>query len=652
MRAALIADLKRSGLTSSDIKKLHLKLLTKEQTHKLTKFKVAAYRIPYFDIDGKEIRAFWRVRYLEEIPGKFGAKLKKPPRYTGPSNVLPRFYFAPSIPWRKVADDVAEPVVFTEGEKKAAKACKMGLPCISVPGVWAWRSKKKGIAAIPDFDGFHWTDRKVYLCFDNDLMTNPLVIGALSALAAELFRRGAVVVIKFLPKAKGKIGLDDYLCSHTLKQWSKLKMEEFAASEHVWTLNNEISYITKLNSACNISERTFYGTKNALVSMAYANRTFTVPKANGEGFVTKNAAEEWLKWPHRRTYRNITYAPGQDTIVDDNINLWNGFGVGPERGDIKPFIRLINYIFDGEDGLKEWFWMWLAYPLQYPGVKLYSAVLLHSPYQGVGKSFIGYIMGDIYGDNFSVVSDEQLYGAFNDWVAHKQFILGEEMTGSEKRRDADRIKNMLTREKIIVNKKYEPIYEIADCANYLFTSNHGDAFILEDKDRRVCVHEISAAPRDGKFYREIDEWRYNASGPAHLFEYLLGIDVSEFNPRAPAPLTDAKVSMQDLSKTDLDIFARDLKENPDNVLRRGNITLKGDLFTTRELAVFLPSKYEHSLNGLSRALKRAGFRSAKAVKTKHGTQRLVCIRNPTKWVNKNSKLWGEHWDKLQVKEKF
>lgn len=651
MKNALLADLKRSGLSAHDVPKLKFQVLTPKRTKELTRFEVASYLIPYFDVDGKKIQKFWRVRYLEEIPGKFGAKLKKPPRYTGPKNVLPRFYLAPSIAWRKIADDPTEPVIFTEGEKKAAKACKSGAPCISVPGVWAWRSKKKGIAAIPDFDEFVWKERKAYLCFDNDLMTNPLVIGALSALASELFRRGAVVIIKLLPKGRGKIGLDDYLCTHTLKQWYSLKQEEFSESAEVWDLNNEIAYITKLNSICKVDERVFYTTKQQLVSMAYANRTYAVPKANGEGFTIKNAAEEWLKWKHRRTYRDIVYSPGHDTIVGDNINLWNGFGVGPEPGNVKPFVALLDYVFDDEDELKTWFWQWLAYPIQNPGVKLFSAVLLHSPHQGVGKSFIGYIMGDIYGENFSVVSEEQVHSSFNDWCAHKQFILGEEMTGSEKRRDADRIKNMLTREQIVVNRKYEPVYSVTDCNNFLFTSNHVDAFILEDKDRRICVHEIRSPPRSDAWYKQIDTWRRNG-GPAHLLSHLLTVDCTEFNPRAPAPLTASKTSMQNLSKTDLDIFVRDLRENPDNILRVGKMTAPADLMTTREVAAFLPSRYEHSLNGLGRALRRGGFLSPRPCLTKHGTQRLICVRNEKEWMRKTISQWARHWDKYHPKEKF
>ena len=191
------ADAARSGLTPHDCNKACFEHLTAQQTFGLTGFLATSYVIPYPDICG-DLTDYYRVRYTEEVKGAFGAARKKPLRYSGPRDALPRFYFPIGVDWLALAKNPSEPIIITEGEKKAVKACKSGLPCISVPGVWAWRSKKKGIAAIPDFDLIEWAGRKVYLAFDSDLMTKPQVNAALDALANELTMRGAKVVIKFL----------------------------------------------------------------------------------------------------------------------------------------------------------------------------------------------------------------------------------------------------------------------------------------------------------------------------------------------------------------------------------------------------------------------------------------------------------------------
>ena len=205
----MLADLKRSGLTATDAKRAKYKPLTAKQVAERTGNHAAGYLIPYHAATGN-LTDYWRVRYTEDVKGAFGATKKKPLRYTGPTNELPRFYFPAGVDWETIHADASEPIVVTEGEKKAEKAVKAGLPCFSVPGVWAWRSKKQGIPAIPDFDAIEWKDRDVLLAFDNDLMSNEQVIAALNAFAHELTSRGAKPFIKYLPKGPGKIGLDDY----------------------------------------------------------------------------------------------------------------------------------------------------------------------------------------------------------------------------------------------------------------------------------------------------------------------------------------------------------------------------------------------------------------------------------------------------------
>ena len=649
-RGPMLKDLKRSGLTDADAKKAGYRPLTGAETKELTGIHCESYLIPYHDAKGKETE-FWRVRYTDIPLGAFGIISKKPPRYSQLRDTLPRFYFPARVDWSNINADVDEPIAITEGEKKAEKACKAGIPCIAVGGVWAWRSKKKGVPAIKDFDSIKWKGRRVWLVFDNDLMTNPLVIGALAGLSNELHKRGAKVVIKYLPKGPGKIGLDDYLLRRNVKAFIKLREDEYKASEHLWQLNNRIAFIGKVNAYWDFRYRTMYATKAALIQQ-FDNLTYQEPKANGEGFTTKNAAEQWSKWENRREYEDIGYFPGDEPVVDKFINTWPGYDVEPKAGTVKPFLDLVGYLFHDEPGLQDWFIKWLAYPLQNPGAKVLTAVLLMSRRQGIGKSFVGYIMGDIYGENFSVIGQDELSSAYNDWVVSKQFILGEEITGNNSRREADRLKNMLTREVLNVSIKYQPGYKMSDCANYLFTSNHVDALFLDDYDRRSVVHEITADPKSDAFYARIESWRNNG-GPAHLLDYLLRVDLDGFNPKAPAPSSNAKADMISLSKSDLDLSVQTLIENPDDLLRLGDTIVERDLFTTAELAAFLrfPDSRNVSLIALSKALRRAEFRQ-RIIRTVDGTKRLWAMRDVRKWTRASDVDWTEHYDDHKTRVKF
>ena len=104
----MAADLKQSNLIMVDGKKRGFKLQSPEQTQKRTKTAkypgayVWSYLIPYYDINGKCVKNYWRVRYLEEVTGKYGSKPTRPRRYTGPQDARIRIYFDPTCDYSEV----------------------------------------------------------------------------------------------------------------------------------------------------------------------------------------------------------------------------------------------------------------------------------------------------------------------------------------------------------------------------------------------------------------------------------------------------------------------------------------------------------------------------------------------------------------------
>ncbi len=221
----LLADLARSGLTPQDAKRLRIEFVPKAETQKLAGRAVNAYRLPYFELTGKPNCAM-RLRFLGN-PLPTDAR-GKPQRYFQPPKSGNRFYLPPLVGWAKIAADPSATVVITEGEKKAAAACKASIPCVGLGGVWSWRTRVAGVSQpLPDFDLFTWAGRPVELAFDSDIRDKPEVQAALAALATELRRRGATVKQVLLLSADGqKIGLDDFLVKHDAKAFRELPREE------------------------------------------------------------------------------------------------------------------------------------------------------------------------------------------------------------------------------------------------------------------------------------------------------------------------------------------------------------------------------------------------------------------------------------------
>lgn len=99
--------------------------------------------------------------------------------------------------WKQVLDDPRQPIIITEGPKKAASSLSHGYPTISIPGVTTGQKLGRIKLKLKKFCG---VGRTTYLVFDNDLMSNPNVCKALDKLGKLISTCGAVVKVVLLPE--------------------------------------------------------------------------------------------------------------------------------------------------------------------------------------------------------------------------------------------------------------------------------------------------------------------------------------------------------------------------------------------------------------------------------------------------------------------
>lgn len=674
--STLAADrYKESGLTVNDAKILGLQPITAKQTQALgSKFKaLPAIRIPYMDPfrPGQALKPwpkwpdFYRLRYLGKPDGFESQTEKKAIRYAQPPESGVCAYFPTNFKdWAKILKNNGEPIIITEGEFKAAKSCKEGFATIGLGGVYSFKSSKLGLLFLKELEEIDWVKRYVYIIYDSDFRTNENICKALNALGKELMMRGAQPHIVSLPDVKpdGKTGLDDFLVERGADDFLNLIQDQaqpITLSEKLWNLNDSVLYVHDPGIVINLKTDQKYS-PSSFKEHAYSTVDYAEQVVKSDGSVSYkpvSAAAVWLKWPLRGEVGRMTYAPGSGKFLDGEYNIWPGWGVKPTKGRIEPFLKLLDHLFKGAAKAdKEWFLRWCAYPLQFPGTKLYTAAVLYGTRHGTGKSLVGYTLGRIYGKNFTEISQADLHGSFNEWAEGKQFVMGDDVTGSNKRQDADMLKKLITQLELRVNAKYVPSYTVPDCVNYLFTSNHPDAFFLEDDDRRYFIHEVMVGPLGEQFYIDYMKW-LNDKGAAAIFDYLLNLKLGDFNPAAPALKTLAREKMIADVKSDLGAWVARLMLEPDRVLVCGEISLKKDLYSNRELlALYDPTGQTGTkAPGLGRELRRSGVPQAckgAPVHTPFGQERLYIVRNKEKWVKANRSEVLSHISKLdKLKEK-
>lgn len=648
--ALYTAKLESSGIDAQAAKKLGYRHLSATETKAKGHREVQSMLIPYYDIDGSKARKFYRLRYLEGTKKGFAKQTNaKEQRYDQPA-MAPEVYFPPLLPWRKYLD-TREPLFITEGEYKAACATLRGYPCIALGGVWNFCSRKNGVQLLTIFDELKLEGRDVYIIYDSDSVSNPQVIMAENELCKQLTQKKARPLVVRLPNVgtDKKTGLDDYLLSEEADNFDTLLAEAqpYALAEHLLKLNEEVIYVENPSLVIRRKDGYKMGVPT-FKNEVYAHKNFL--DVSGEKPKKVQTAVEWMKWEGRAQVNGMTYKPGAPELVVSNgqtyINVWKPLPVQAIKGNIAPWKKLMDYVFAGKPEDRVWFERWLAYPLQHMGVKMFTAVAMWSVDTGTGKTLIGHTMQRIYGDNSIMVRKDDIVKGDNSFAENKQFVLGEEITGEEKRSVADNLKGLITNEEMRINIKYVPVYSILSCANYYFTSNNPDAFFLDEKDRRLFINEICGEPLPKEFYtQEYDPWYKSEEGINALYYYLMNLDLGDFDPRDKAPMTAAKEDMIENSRSALASWVHKFRENPAEVLG----TVPYTMFTSEELlALFDPEgKTRVGVKGIGVELKRARvLRAAQGMgcRTAHGQVRLWCVKGAEHLVNANPREVAKLYD--------
>ena len=141
--------------------------------------------LPIYGVDGKY--RYSRVRPDDPLPntGKYIQPVYTPNVLDVPRTVL-----------EKVLDK-NQSLVITEGEKTADSLASLGVPVVTLFGVWNWSCRTdKGTPyemqlLLPDFEQIPLHGRPVAIVFDGDIRTNRNVQLAAGRLAQRLRERGA-----------------------------------------------------------------------------------------------------------------------------------------------------------------------------------------------------------------------------------------------------------------------------------------------------------------------------------------------------------------------------------------------------------------------------------------------------------------------------
>ena len=287
-----------------------------------------------------------------------------------------------------------------------------------------------------------------------------------------------------------------------------------------------------------------------------------IHKKDVANLMERHGIDKMREHPDWRVARDteVGFDPtGEDTHL--RCNMWGGWPTTPKPGKCDLLLETLEWLCSKEKNAEEvyqWILKWIAYPIQNPGAKMHSALVIHGP-QGTGKSRFFEAIVEIYGEYGRVLGQEALEDKFNaDWAEKKLFILADEVLArADMYHVKNRLKSFITGKTIRVNPKNVAAHNERNCMNIVFLSNERQPVALEEDDRRHCV--IWSPPKlPPAFYEEVTE-EINNGGIEALHQYLLDLDLGDFRPWTHPPMTNAKRDLVELGKSPEEHFYAEWK---------------------------------------------------------------------------------------------
>jgi len=265
--------------------------------------------------------------------------------------------------------------------------------------------------------------------------------------------------------------------------------------------------------------------------------------------IRRELFRSWMESPTRAMANpeNVGFDPaGDDELV--TCNLWAGWPTTPRSGTCGKLLELLHHMCSADaqaQKLYDWTLRWCAYPIQHPGAKMKTALVVHGP-QGTGKNlFFEAALKAIYGPYGRVIDQHAVEDKFNDWASKMLYMIADEVVArTEIYHLKNRLKGFITSDTIRINPKGLPAHDERNHVNIVFLSNEHAPVALDEDDRRHCVIR-TPGKLPAEFYRAVVA-EIAGGAVAALHAHLLELDLGDFDVATPPPRTTAKDDLIDV----------------------------------------------------------------------------------------------------------
>lgn len=271
-----------------------------------------------------------------------------------------------------------------------------------------------------------------------------------------------------------------------------------------------------------------------------------------------DAVKMWMASEKRRVVfeDQVVFDPSE-ACAPGWVNLFKGWGVEPAPGDTAPFHEVLRSLCCDDEAVADYVLNWYAWPLQHPGAKMPTALVMHGA-EGTGKNLVNEAVMQIHGKHGKVVGQRELESQWNDWLSGCTFVIGDEVVSrAEMKHHKGVLKALITSTHVNIATKFMNLRSERNCMNMVFLSNEVEPLKLDPTDRRYLVIWTQARG-DPAMYARFVAWQA-AGGVAALYHELLQRDLTGWAWHEPPPMTPAKHDLIELGRLSPERFWREWK---------------------------------------------------------------------------------------------
>ncbi|MGJ0578037.1 DUF5906 domain-containing protein [Xenorhabdus bovienii] len=362
------------------------------------------------------------------------------------------------------------------------------------------------------------------------------------------------------------------------------------------------------------------------------------------------ATRRWLEHSKKLVAETTGYQPGKGRIIQgqDGWLEINEFYL-PEHRKVTSFemvenifLKHMEYLIPDEKQ-RLFFIARLAWMVQRPERRCPVTVLHISILHGTGRGWVIQLMEALLGSwnctraKMDVVCKNQ----FHDYLYHSLLCTVDEVKENIEKRYSvnDQLRDLLTEPRFEVNNKYGKKMTMDIFTGFLFFSNHIDALVIPEVDRRIAVFGGPDFLQGDSYFKQLYQALKDPEFIAQVYWYLMRIDLDAFDWQR-APETEERKLMIESGRSDIEKALLDLLENP----LTPAMTYQ-QIVTELVKEIGLDSQFNDKQ--IAAILRGRGLRQAERLKIEGATVRQWILEKNCKFERQELKTWFETCEKLQ-----